>query len=337
MRTFLQKITKHASYVANHVSRHKNKYSFGLFGSFAIVKMALLFAGFLGYATLINTYATPQQTAVCGNTILEPGEVCDDGNLTNGDGCDEFCTIEWGYHLPEGIAVIYYSINSGDRQIYTWIFALNQTGIYTIQTYAIDDAGNTSETLTQDVEVVLGGECASAANACWDTATGTYICNESGSIVCSAEIPIPTCPICGDGSCNGNETCTNCPKDCGTCGWGWWGGWTKKDDCTLPSSLPCANDNGNDASPSFYDNTCCGTAHGSATGVICSLEGSTYSTELEQWYMYACDLAITTKTPITTANVTGPLLRKHLAKMMTEFAIRKMWLVPNTKKPWCAW
>ena len=31
---------------------------------------------------------------VCGDTILDGGEQCDDGNLTNGDGCDEFCFVE---------------------------------------------------------------------------------------------------------------------------------------------------------------------------------------------------------------------------------------------------
>ena len=29
----------------------------------------------------------------CGDTVLDPGEECDDGNMTNGDGCNEFC--EW--------------------------------------------------------------------------------------------------------------------------------------------------------------------------------------------------------------------------------------------------
>ena len=31
---------------------------------------------------------------VCGNTILELGEECDDGNLINGDGCNNLCRIE---------------------------------------------------------------------------------------------------------------------------------------------------------------------------------------------------------------------------------------------------
>ncbi|MFZ2603749.1 MAG: dockerin type I repeat-containing protein, partial [Candidatus Omnitrophota bacterium] len=30
--------------------------------------------------------------------------------------------------------------------------------------------------------------------------------------------PVPSLPpSCGDGSCNGTETCSSCPQDCGTC------------------------------------------------------------------------------------------------------------------------
>lgn len=32
--------------------------------------------------------------AVCGNGIVQPGEFCDDGNLSNGDGCSDSCTVE---------------------------------------------------------------------------------------------------------------------------------------------------------------------------------------------------------------------------------------------------
>jgi cysteine-rich repeat protein len=35
--------------------------------------------------------------AVCGNSILDPGEQCDDGNATPGDGCSETCQVESGY------------------------------------------------------------------------------------------------------------------------------------------------------------------------------------------------------------------------------------------------
>ncbi|MDQ3030812.1 MAG: hypothetical protein M3Y87_00180 [Myxococcota bacterium] len=36
--------------------------------------------------------------AVCGNGVRELGEGCDDGGLTNGDGCNQFCEVE----LPPG-------------------------------------------------------------------------------------------------------------------------------------------------------------------------------------------------------------------------------------------
>jgi hypothetical protein len=57
MKTLLQKIGKHASHVTKHVSKHKHKYAFSIFGSFAIVKMVLLFAGFFGLMHVSNTFA----------------------------------------------------------------------------------------------------------------------------------------------------------------------------------------------------------------------------------------------------------------------------------------
>ena len=47
--------------------------------------------------------ACDSSSSVCGNDTLEDGEECDDGNLTNGDGCDEFCVIESGgtYHAGD--------------------------------------------------------------------------------------------------------------------------------------------------------------------------------------------------------------------------------------------
>ena len=36
--------------------------------------------------------------ATCGDTTLDSNEACEDGNLINGDGCDDTCAIEanWG-------------------------------------------------------------------------------------------------------------------------------------------------------------------------------------------------------------------------------------------------
>lgn len=32
--------------------------------------------------------AVGNENHMCGNSVIEPGELCDDGNLNNGDGCD---------------------------------------------------------------------------------------------------------------------------------------------------------------------------------------------------------------------------------------------------------
>ena len=34
---------------------------------------------------------------VCGNGVKNSTEACDDGNLSNGDGCSNACLIEHGY------------------------------------------------------------------------------------------------------------------------------------------------------------------------------------------------------------------------------------------------
>ncbi len=39
---------------------------------------------------------------MCGNTVVEAGEECDDGNVTPGDGCDEFCLDETGTTCGDG-------------------------------------------------------------------------------------------------------------------------------------------------------------------------------------------------------------------------------------------
>src|SRR5690349_19291863 len=39
-------------------------------------------------------------SAVCGNSLLETGEACDDGNSTPGDGCSGICQVEPNYICP---------------------------------------------------------------------------------------------------------------------------------------------------------------------------------------------------------------------------------------------
>ncbi len=42
----------------------------------------------------------PCYCTTCGNGMLDPGERCDDGNKTGGDGCTPLCQIENGWTCP---------------------------------------------------------------------------------------------------------------------------------------------------------------------------------------------------------------------------------------------
>lgn len=52
-------------------------------------------------AGCVVTITTPDAGArVCGNSIVEPGEQCDDGNSVAGDGCGASCQFEPGFYCP---------------------------------------------------------------------------------------------------------------------------------------------------------------------------------------------------------------------------------------------
>ncbi len=52
-------------------------------------------AGVVGwYVDEVEVYSCP---GVCGNGLLDPGENCDDGNATSGDGCSSTCQVEPGW------------------------------------------------------------------------------------------------------------------------------------------------------------------------------------------------------------------------------------------------
>ncbi len=105
-------------------------------------------------------------------------------------------------------------------------------------------------------------------------------------------------------------------------GWGWWS-YLRKDYC--PDG---------DFSPSYYDGICeWEYTHGSAK--VCPIEDSDYSQELIDAFQFAYWQWITTMCPIETADLQWQLLRKHLAKMISEFAVTIVWLYPDINKEWC--
>src|SRR5437868_1023007 len=59
-----------------------------------LLRIALVLASLVGACTTeyIDQSHNPVNQAVCGDGIVEGTEVCDDGNVASGDGCNADCT-----------------------------------------------------------------------------------------------------------------------------------------------------------------------------------------------------------------------------------------------------
>jgi cysteine-rich repeat protein len=92
---------------------------------------------------------------ICGNGILEPGEECDDGNLINGDGCDDQCKIPDISGQP--------SINFGQVIV---------GGSSTSQTVTVSNTGNGKLTIGT---ITIGGTNADQFSIVTDNCSGQLI------------------------------------------------------------------------------------------------------------------------------------------------------------------
>ena len=151
--------------------------------------------------------------------------------------------------------------------------------------------------------------------------------------VSNGDVNTTTCAI----TCHANYTLngTTCTANQTSNGWGWWwGGWGSqiKDNCP----------NG-DLSPSLYDGICTGTwrvttgtlvTTGTTTNnehpTLWSIVWSPFSDELNNAYLYAYHMGITTMPTIQEADITWNLIRSHMAKMIVNFAIKVSGKQPNT-------
>jgi len=112
------------------------------------------------------------------------------------------------------------------NQTFTFTPDYTQSGTYDL-TFVVSDGELTdTETITLTVNNVetctpatcddLGYNCGTASDGCGGTLScgscdSGYTCVNN---VCIEDTPTPAC---GDGSCNGTETCSTCPEDCGAC------------------------------------------------------------------------------------------------------------------------
>jgi hypothetical protein len=109
----------------------------------------------------------------------------------------------------------------------------------------------------------------------------------------------------------------------------WWSRKVKKDNCEYNSTknnLPWANEEWIDYSESYYDKDCWENYDAIYDW---SIEWSSYWDELNKAYLYSYRAWITTIPDINRADMMWWLYRKHMAKMISNYAINVLWKIPD--------
>lgn len=259
-------------------------------------------------------------SASCGDGKIEHLEQCDDGNTQNGDGCSNACqlekidckAVEMSLSPSQGIAplttelrfksITWFTLITLDRDNGTILTGTQEHPILSPQKQSFDKAKNYNISVTFKTTVKLASGVESQKSSC--------------------KLPLSV-----------EEK-----KNSGRSGGGGWGGSSlRKDDC--PNW---------DFSPSYYDKKCEAEKKEQkpeeypivASG--CKLNRKNlprfvdkrlpYSTELLDAYERAYGLNITTVCPIQNADLEGKLLRRHMAKMISVFAMEVFNLKPDRSK-----
>lgn len=205
------------------------------------------------------------QNPVCGNNVIEPGEQCDDGNTSNGDGCNSSCQLEgFGGFCGDGI------LQPGEGEECDDGNTTNGDGCSNVCTIEIVEfCGDGIQQGTEECDdgnTTNGDGCSNActieiAGYCGDGSVGGgEQCDDGNSISgdgCSNVCTIESSGYCGDGSIGVAEQCDDgnqvsgdgCSSICrleifiGYCG-----------DGVKQSGESC--DDGNQASGDGCSNTC---------------------------------------------------------------------------------
>lgn len=154
----------------------------------------------------------------CGDARVDPGESCDDGNTTAGDGCDAACKVETGYTCPIPGTKCKLIPFCGDKKVDLEIGESCDDG-----NKASGDGCSATCTTEPDWACPTPGSPCVFTVACGDGKVGTgETCddgNKSAGDGCSATCtleagwicPVPGSPCaaakCGDGIIAGGEAC----------------------------------------------------------------------------------------------------------------------------------
>ena len=131
---------------------------------------------------------------VCGNGLLDPGEVCDDGNAVSGDGCNATCTSE--EYCGNGVTDVPAGEQCDDGNVIS--------------------GDGCSATCQSEGSVDCGNGTVDSGEECDD---GNTVSGDGCSSTCTVETPV----ACGNGTLDASEECDDGNNDAGDgCGPGCW-------------------------------------------------------------------------------------------------------------------
>ena len=179
------------------------------------VDFVLLTDGGLNFGgwTIDDFCVTGYDVPVCGNSQVEAGEVCDDGNQVNGDGCETDCTETPTTMCGNGIL---------------------ETGEVCDDGNQVDGDGCETD-CTETPAAICGNGILETGEVCDDG-------NQADGDGCEADCTsTPSAPVCGDGIVEAGEACDDgnqvngdgCQADCTI---------TEPETCDDGSAPPCDGD-----------------------------------------------------------------------------------------------
>jgi len=155
--------------------------------------------------------------------------------------------------------------------------------------------------------------------------TGDELCDEwSGfnwqaghcNLVCNAVTPLPIVPPSNNWWGGG---------------WGWWISLCSSVDCSIqPNSLCCTKAEEVAVQDQKIEKLISSIGFALQNNWTCLVVDSPYSIEITEAFSFAYTHNITSQCPITKANVNGKLLRKHAAKMVSQFALTVLGKKPDS-------
>jgi len=164
-------------------------------------------------------YQITEQGPTTGYTASFAGDCNPSGTITIVAGQHYNCTITNNDIAPE-LTVIKQVISGGTATASD--FTINVTGTNVSSSSFPGDASGTTVTLNAGQYSVTEATATSYLVS-YDNCSGTIGIGDTKTCTITNTYQAPA-PVCGDGLCNGSETCSSCSQDCGSCAYGGGGG-----------------------------------------------------------------------------------------------------------------